>query len=128
MTQISHNITRETTITEFLKAAGWDQAAREPILGDASTRRYERLYQDGDHAILMDAPRGAEMASAPKMATEQQRRELGYNACARLAGPNLEAFAAIAQALTQRGFSAPKIIAANIEQGLFKDKFGDVAF
>lgn len=38
----------------FLAAAGWAGAARLPLAGDASSRRYERLIRpDGVHAILM---------------------------------------------------------------------------
>ncbi len=42
----------------FLRGAGWGDAAREPLAGDWSTRRYERLRLGGRTAILMDAGDG----------------------------------------------------------------------
>jgi len=116
---------RETQIKTFLKAAGWEQASRSPVQGDASNRRYERLDMNGHKAVLMDAPKGAETPSEPEGASVEDRRKLGYNAVARLAGPNLEAFAAIANELVIRGFSAPKIIAADLDLGfMLLEDFG----
>jgi len=40
----------------FLAAAGWGDAAIEPLAGDASFRRYFRLRKGGATAMLMDAP------------------------------------------------------------------------
>lgn len=42
----------------FLRRCGWQQARREALSGDASTRRYERLYLHGETRLLMDAPPG----------------------------------------------------------------------
>ncbi|WP_418152331.1 aminoglycoside phosphotransferase family protein [Litorimonas sp. RW-G-Af-16] len=109
---------REAQIEAFLAQAGWAKASRTPVPGDASTRRYERLTLNGTAAVLMDAPKGAEAPSEPEGASIEDRRALGYNALARLAGPNIEAFACIAHALSQRGFSAPQIYAADMEAGL----------
>lgn len=39
-------MTRDAQISAFLKAAGWGDAARLPLAGDASARRYERLSRD----------------------------------------------------------------------------------
>ncbi len=108
---------RETQILAFLKGAGWDEAVRHKLPGDASTRRYEKLTLGSKKAILMDAPKGAETPSEPEGATPNMRTKLGYNALARLAGPNPEAFAAIAKELKMRGFSAPAIMAQDQEQG-----------
>ena len=119
-------MSRENEIKAFLKQAGWDKADRVAVPGDASTRRYERLNLDGQKAVLMDAPKGAEAPSEPKGASVEERQALGYNAVARLAGPNPEAFACIANELTMRGFSAPKIIAADMEQGfMLLEDLGD---
>ncbi len=108
----------ETTIISFLSDAGWAEALRNPVPGDASTRSYERLTLGDQKAVLMKAPRGAELPTEPDGADESLRRQLGYNAMARLAGPNLEAFLGIANALTMRGFSAPHIYATDVGQGL----------
>jgi len=48
---------RQAQIEAFLDKAGWGRAARAPITGDASFRRYERLTNGkGVTAVLMDAP------------------------------------------------------------------------
>lgn len=39
----------------FLAAAGWGAARRTPLAGDASPRKYERLFGNGGTAVLMDA-------------------------------------------------------------------------
>ena len=108
---------READILSFLKAANWDRATRHPVPGDASSRRYERLTLKDKHAVLMDSPQGVETLSEPKGASLADRRALGYNALARIAGNNTEAFACISNELTKRGFSAPQILAADLKQG-----------
>jgi len=119
---------RETDIQAFLKSAKWDEAIRTPVPGDASSRRYERLILGEKRAVLMDAPKGAEMPSEPDGASVEERRTLGYNALARIAGNNPEAFACIANELTKRGFSAPQILAADLERGfmLLEDLGGNL--
>lgn len=111
-------MSRDAEIDMFLKEAEWNTAIRIAVPGDASTRRYERLTLGAEKAVLMDAPKGAETSSEPEGASVEDRHALGYNALARLAGPNPEAFACIANELTKRGFSAPKIIAADLDKGL----------
>lgn len=95
---------RQSKIDDFLSAAGWDTARSEAVPGDASTRRYARLTLDGGKAILMDAP--------PSDSGGE------YARIAKLADGEMAAFTSIATALSRRGFSAPKILAANVEQGL----------
>lgn len=120
---------RASDIINFLSSNGWAEAKRTPVPGDASTRRYERLTFGREKAILMDAPKAAERPSEPEGASLETRKALGYNATARLAGPDMESFAAIANALTQRGFSAPKILGANIDKGLLLlEDFGDPVY
>jgi len=114
---------------DFLKASGWDQAGVTPFLGDASTRAYFRLTRDTGGAILMDAPAGAEAPACPPEATPDERAALGYNALARLAGPDTAAFATLAKALTARGFSAPHILEADLSTGfLILEDLGDDLF
>ncbi len=108
---------RETEIIAFLERAGWDEAKRHKLPGDASTRRYEKLKLGAKKAVLMDAPKGAEAPSEPEGASPEMRAKLGYNALARLAGPNPEAFGAIAKELKMRGFSAPAIMAQDQDLG-----------
>jgi len=103
---------RNALIADFLRAAGWGNANRSPLPGDASSRRYEKLNLDGKRAVLMDA--------AP------QRSAGGYADIAKLADGRMVAFTSICQALTQRGFSAPKIIAADLDAGLLlSEDLGD---
>jgi len=114
---------------EFLAEAGWSAADAVPLAGDASTRSYERLTLNGSVAVLMNAPPRAEAAACPPDATPEQRRALGYNAMARLAGPNLNAFVAIAAVLRGAGLSAPEVYVADAARGfaLIED-LGDALF
>ena len=43
-------------IETFLDSAGWGGAAVEPLAGDASFRRYFRIRNGSQSAMLMDAP------------------------------------------------------------------------
>lgn len=87
---------------KFLDAAGWGNATREPLTGDASARKYVRLRQAGRTAVLMDASRLPEIV-AP--------------------------FIRIGTHLRQLGFSAPEIIARDEADGLLLlEDFGDTTF
>src|SRR6185437_8840543 len=87
---------REAAMNEFLRHAGWGAAVQEPLPGDASTRRYIRVRDGARTALLMDQPQDAEAPSAPANASAEERRALGYNAVARLAGADCERFIAAA--------------------------------
>lgn len=108
---------RSQSIESFLKQAGWSDAERIPLTGDASTRRYIRLKRSGQTALLMDQPQGAEAPTASADATPEQRKALGYNAVARLAGADCGRFVAAANWLHGLGLSAPEIFAADAPQG-----------
>ena len=58
---------------------GWAGAARSPLAGDASLRRYERVVQDSRRAVLMDAPPGRE-ALGPFIRIDRYLRARGYSA------------------------------------------------
>ena len=94
---------RAGDIDRFLATAGWGDARRHPLDGDASFRRYVRLERpDGARAMLMDAPPPAE---------------------------DVRPFAAIDAHLRRMGFSAPEILAADVERGLLLlEDFGDATF
>ena len=122
-------MSRDNDIADFLNASGWGEALRSVVPGDASARRYERLTLGSQRAVLMDAPRGAETPVEPDGASAADRAALGYNALARLAGPEPAAFVCIADALTMRGFSAPKILARDLDAGfLLLEDLGDDLF
>lgn len=110
---------REAQKTAFLMANGFGQARREPLSGDASTRRYERLHlPSGVSLIFMDQPPALESAPCPPEATPAQRQAAGYNALARLAAGRVDAFVATASWLREQGLSAPEIVAAASAEGL----------
>lgn len=81
---------RASEIAGFLAEAGWGQAVRAPLAGDASARRYERLGTGGATAVLMDAP----------------------------AGGDTPRFVELAEWLSAEGYSAPRILARRPERGL----------
>ncbi len=109
---------RDEAIHAFLTDAGWGAAKATPLPGDASTRHYIRLQQGGRTALLMDQPQTAETPVASATATPDQRRALGYNALARLAGSDCARFVAAARYLRRAGLAAPDTYAADIARGL----------
>ncbi len=118
-----------TDYSEFLKFAGWEGAEIVPQPGDASTRRYARLIRGGRRAMLMDQPQNAEAAVAAADAGEAERRALGYNAVARLAGADVRRFAAVAAFLRGQDLAAPEIYAADFARGLLLlEDLGDALF
>lgn len=113
----------------FLESVGWAAADAAPLAGDASTRSYQRLSLKGRPAVLMIAPPGAEAPACPPDADEGARRALGYNAMARLAGPNLHAFTTLSKALREAGLSAPEVYAADAGAGFaLLEDLGDDLF
>lgn len=82
---------RDALVAEFLERAGWGDAQRRVLAGDASFRRYDRLTRDGESAVLMDAPPPIE---------------------------NVRPFLRIDRLLRRMGFSAPGILAERAEAGL----------
>ena len=111
------DMNRAEALEQLLLATGFAGARREPIAGDASTRRYERLFDRGRQAILMDAPRANEAPPCPPQATDAERRALGWNAVARLAASRVEAFVAVSDHLNDLGLSAPLILGVNAPAG-----------
>jgi hypothetical protein len=94
---------RARTAAAFLDAAGWGAAERQPLAGDASARRYERLRQAGAQAVLMDAPPGQ--------------------------ADDTRAFARIARHLAALGLSPPALLAEDHAQGfLLLEDLGDALF
>ena len=121
---------REALRLDFLRSAGLAEAARAPLPGDASTRRYERLTTPtGATLMLMDQAPAAESQPCDPSWTPEQRRAHGWNAVARLSAGRIEAFAAVAAHLKSLGLSAPEIIAVDAPNGLAViEDFGDALF
>jgi tRNA threonylcarbamoyl adenosine modification protein YjeE len=100
---------RIAVIRCFLDEAGFGQATRRRIQGDASTRSYERLTLDGANYILMNSPKRPD---GPPV-----RDGKPYSAIAHLA-ESVTPFIAMAKALRALGLSAPEIYAADRAAGL----------
>lgn len=100
---------RSRGVNELLERAGWAGAKRVHLLGDASSRAYERVEQGGESAILMIAPRRPD---GPPI-----RGGRPYSAIAKLA-ESVHAFVAMAGALRAQGYSAPDVLAADLDRGL----------
>jgi N-acetylmuramate 1-kinase len=75
---------RAAVIAAFLRRAGWGDARRQNLAGDASFRRYERLRRGSDVAVLMDAPPPQEDVR-PFVRVDRALRALGLAAPAILA-------------------------------------------
>jgi len=101
-------VERLGTLIGFLEDTGFDTAIRTRIAGDASTRSYERIVRDGRSFILMNSP--------PRPDGPPLKRGLSYSALAHLA-EDVKPFVAMANALRERGFSAPKVFAADHDAG-----------
>jgi len=100
---------RIAAVRTFLEANGFAGATRRRIQGDASTRSYERLTLGDRHVILMNAPR---QPDGPPI-----RDGKPYSAIAHLA-EDVKPFVAMAEGLSQRGLSAPQVIASDLTRGL----------
>ncbi len=82
---------RQAAIDRFLDAAGWGRAERSLLAADASFRAYHRVTLGRASAVLMDAP--------PP-------------------GEDVRPFERIAKLLANEGFSAPRVLEVEPEQGL----------
>jgi N-acetylmuramate 1-kinase len=79
---------RDAVIGTFLETAGWADARRIALAGDASFRRYFRLARAGATAMLMDAPPPQEDVR-PYLLVARALRALGFSAPAILAEDEL---------------------------------------
>lgn len=94
---------RDRLIDAFIAGTDWAGAERKPLAGDASNRRYERLYLSGQTAVLMDAPHEK--------------------------GEDIRPFIKIARFLAELGLSAPAILAEDDQNGfLLLEDLGDALF
>ncbi|MBY5645240.1 tRNA (adenosine(37)-N6)-threonylcarbamoyltransferase complex ATPase subunit type 1 TsaE [Rhizobium leguminosarum] len=104
-------IRRVLAIREFLDDAGYPDAKRRFLTGDASLRAYEAIYpQAGNQRIiLMDWP---PLAEGPPVLDGKP-----YPKVAHLA-ENAYPFVAIADALRKDGFAAPEVYKVDYDQGI----------
>lgn len=98
------NLMRARQLKDFITNAGWADATRRIVAGDASNRRYDRLtLPNGRTAILMDAPPDR--------------------------GEDVRPFVWIAEYLINHDLSAPQIYAQEPEAGfLLIEDLGDALF
>ena len=97
-------------VARLLERAGWSDAKREFLQGDASVRAYERLVKPtGETAILMISP--------PRPDGPIIRFGKPYAAIAKLS-PDITAFIAMDEGLRSLGYSAPALFAYSIDEGL----------
>jgi hypothetical protein len=112
-------VARLKTLRQFLASSGYDEARRERMAGDASTRSYARLFRDDTGVILMNSPRRPD---GPPIYHGKS-----YSAAAHLA-EDVKPFVAIANGLRDRGFSAPAIHYADLDEGfLITEDFGSAS-
>ncbi len=109
-------VARLAALRGFLESAGFLDAQRERMPGDASTRSYARLARDEGTSILMNAPRRPD---GPAIYDGKS-----YSAAVHLA-EDVKPFVAIADGLRAHGFSAPEIRHADLDTGfLITEDFG----
>jgi hypothetical protein len=113
-------VARLATLRQFLTGAGFIDAKRQRMPGDASTRSYARLFQDDNAVILMNSPRRPD---GPAIYDGKP-----YSAAVHLA-EDVKPFVAIAGGLRERGLSAPAIFHADLDAGfLITEDFGREGF
>ncbi|MDV6331403.1 N-acetylmuramate/N-acetylglucosamine kinase AmgK [Asticcacaulis sp. 201] len=121
---------REAIKRHFLLSAGFSDAERHPLPGDASTRRYERLTRtDGRTFMLMDQVPALDIQPCRRNETEAERQASGYTAMARLSAGRIEAFVGAAHYLRDQGLSAPEIFEVDTANGfLISEDLGNDLF
>lgn len=101
-------LARSRAVRTFLDAAGYPDAARRHLQGDASTRAYERVAGSAGPAILMNAPT---QPDGPAIYGGEP-----YSRRAHLA-ESVRPFVAIGDGLRACGYSAPRVISHDFDQG-----------
>lgn len=113
-------VERLMALRRFLNIAGHSDSRRERMTGDASSRSYSRLFKNDESFVLMNSPRRPDGPPAYDGKS--------YSAAVHLA-ENVRPFMALANGLRERGFSAPAIHHADIDDGfLIIEDFGSGSF
>lgn len=93
---------RDALIQAFVRQSGFGEHTLKPIMGDASRRRYIRVTTPQSSYIIMDAPPALEP---------------------------LEAYISVCSFLHAQGYSAPRIVAKDVQNGLLLlEDLGDNLF
>ena len=113
-------VARLQALRQFLADAGFADAKRQRMPGDASIRSYARLIRDDGVVILMNSPRRPDGPATYDGNT--------YSAAVHLA-EDVKPFVAIDNGLRGRGLSAPSIHHADLDAGfLITEDFGSEGF
>ena len=103
-------IGRSLAIGDFLDAAGYSDATRRYLAGDASGRLYETIRaKDGSVRLLMNAPR---REIGPVIRDGKRYAQIAHIA------EDIAPFIALDRFLEERGFRVPLILAKDRTQGL----------
>jgi tRNA threonylcarbamoyl adenosine modification protein YjeE len=118
---LAERAARAVAAMRFVEAdSTWREATVRHLQGDASARSYARLAIGHATAVLMDAPRRPD---GPPV-----RDGKPYSRIAHLA-EDMRPFVAVGDALRRAGFSAPAVLAADLEAGfLLLEDLGDRVF
>jgi len=102
---------RVADIRDFLDSNGCKDAHRRHLTGDASNRAYEHVYPAAGEPrlVLMDAPK---RPNGPPIRDGKPYSQLVHLA------EDVRPFVAIGQALRERGFAAPKVLAQDLDAGI----------
>lgn len=112
-------VERLKMLRQFLEGAGYSEAKRVCMAGDASIRSYARLIRDDGVFILMNSPKRPD---GPAIYDGKS-----YSAAVHLA-EDVKPFVAIANGLRARSLSAPAIHHADLDAGfLITEDFGTAA-
>jgi N-acetylmuramate 1-kinase len=103
-------LARDARLASFIAGSPFAGAARTFFEGDASARRYEMLTRaNGEYCLLMDMP---QRPDGPIVKDGKP-----YSQIAHLA-ENITAVVAINAHLVERGYSAPRVLDADLASGL----------
>jgi tRNA threonylcarbamoyl adenosine modification protein YjeE len=103
-------IGRSLAMRGLLRQAGWGEATRKPLAGDASARGYEVVELAGNEPrLLMDSP---PLVLGPPVREGKAYAEIAHTA------RDVSAFVAIDRLLADAGFAVPEILAQDLDRGL----------
>lgn len=115
-------IVRSLALRAFLQRSGNGQALRRPFAGDASPRVYELIEANtGNDLVVMDqraAPAG------PPVWKNKPYRDVAHTT-----NPTVHPFVAISSTLIEKGFAAPRILYADLQENfLILEHLGNGSF
>ena len=102
-------IRRSLAIRTFLDTAGYRNATRRHLTGDASIRAYEHITDADRRLVLMDSPRHT---PGPILAHGKYYQQIAHIA------EDVRPFIAVGRYLVSRGLRAPAIYETDIDKGI----------